>query len=225
MPKTPPPRARSTPGAGRESRRKETRRKLFDAALAAFRSDGVGACRIDDIAHAAGVSRAAFYFHFPSKEDVLIELLRRTEERIAGEIEALPAGTPLCEVLSATCDALAATWEPDARLLPEVAMATLHATAAEMVYDRESGRVRAALAGRFRAAAARGELKALLPVEILSDFFLANALGGMLGYCVHPLVPLRDVLRVVETLFLHGAGQLEPARVDGASAPTPRTPR
>lgn len=191
---------------GRGQQRLETRQRLFAAALEVFRRAGVAACRIDDIAAAAGVSRASFYFHFPTKEDVLLELQRETDERIAATVRALPPQTTLRTVLDRLGAALAAVWQGDAKLFPDVAVAALRSGAAAMVSDREAGAVRVALAARFRSAAERGELKDLLPPELLSDLFLTNALGGMLGWCAAPQVPLQEILKIVTQLFLDGAG-------------------
>ena len=56
----------------RDRQREETRRRIYLAALDVFRRTGVAPAHIDDIAGAAGVSRASFYFHFPTKEHVLV---------------------------------------------------------------------------------------------------------------------------------------------------------
>jgi AcrR family transcriptional regulator len=74
-----------------------TRERLLGAAVGEFRRTGVAAADIKAIASAAGVAQATFYFHFPTKEHVLIELERREEERIANELARLfaePHGIP-----------------------------------------------------------------------------------------------------------------------------------
>ena len=86
----------------REQQRQETRRKVFESALQIFRRDGVAESRIEDIATLAGVSRGTFYFHFPTKDAVLSELLLTAEADFTAEIDALPAGAPLEEVLNTT---------------------------------------------------------------------------------------------------------------------------
>ncbi len=63
-----------------------TRERLLGAAVGEFRRGGVAAADVRAIAAAAGVSPATFYFHFPTKEDVLVELERREEDRIAAEL-------------------------------------------------------------------------------------------------------------------------------------------
>jgi len=51
-----------------------TRARIFDAALAEFRRVGVDRASISRIASQADVARPTFYFHFRTKEDVLLDL-------------------------------------------------------------------------------------------------------------------------------------------------------
>jgi AcrR family transcriptional regulator len=60
----------------RFEQRKLTRAKLIDAALQLFSTSGYEHATVDDIAHAAGYSKGAYYFHFSTKDDILLELLR-----------------------------------------------------------------------------------------------------------------------------------------------------
>ena len=72
----------------REARRLETRARIFDAAVAEIGRSGLAGADVSVIARAAGVVRGTFYFHFPTKEHVLIELERAEETRIVAELEA-----------------------------------------------------------------------------------------------------------------------------------------
>jgi AcrR family transcriptional regulator len=191
----------------RERQRQETRQRIYECALAIFRRDGVAACRMDDIAKAAGVSRGAFYFHFPTKEHVLLERMRETETQICEALEALPPDAPIDRVLATLNAELAAIWEPDPHLLPELAGAALRFTATTMS-DQESTALRAVLAERFRAAGERGEIEARLPPQILGDFYLGNTLGGLLAWYGNPVLPLSGVLGAVTELFWNGAKAL-----------------
>ncbi|OSC27742.1 TetR family transcriptional regulator [Mycobacterium vulneris] len=81
------PSATGSPGASvRETRRLETRARLFDAALAEISRRGVAAADVSAIVAEAGVARGTFYFHFPTKEHVLIEVERVEETRIISEL-------------------------------------------------------------------------------------------------------------------------------------------
>ena len=44
--------------------------KLLDAALHAFRAKGYAATTIDDVCHAAGVTKGSFFHHFASKDEL-----------------------------------------------------------------------------------------------------------------------------------------------------------
>jgi AcrR family transcriptional regulator len=64
----------------RFEQRKLTRAKLVDAALKLFSTSGYEHATVDDIAHEAGYSKGAYYFHFSTKDDILLELLRMWTE-------------------------------------------------------------------------------------------------------------------------------------------------
>jgi AcrR family transcriptional regulator len=66
--------------------RRQTHQRVFRAAIAEFKRAGMTDADIGTIVAAAGVARGTFYFHFPTKEHVLLELERREEKRIAGEL-------------------------------------------------------------------------------------------------------------------------------------------
>jgi len=53
----------------------EARPKLLAAARHAFAEVGVEAARVEDVARAAGLSKGAFYLHFPSKDAAFEELV------------------------------------------------------------------------------------------------------------------------------------------------------
>ena len=58
-------------------RRKEARPlELLDAALALFVEHGFAATRIEDVAALAGVSKGTLYLYYPSKEELLKEVIR-----------------------------------------------------------------------------------------------------------------------------------------------------
>lgn len=61
----------------------QTRERLLDAALAEFRAGGAASADVATIVRAAGVAHGTFFFHFPTKEHVLLELERREEDRMA----------------------------------------------------------------------------------------------------------------------------------------------
>jgi AcrR family transcriptional regulator len=61
----------------------QTRERLLGAAISEFKRDGMAAADTAAIAAAAGVAHGTFFFHFPTKEHVLVELEQREEARMA----------------------------------------------------------------------------------------------------------------------------------------------
>ena len=72
--------------SAREARRLQTRQRILGAAIAEFKRSGMVGADVAAIVAAAGVAHGTFFFHFPSKEHVLLELERREEARIAEEL-------------------------------------------------------------------------------------------------------------------------------------------
>ncbi len=69
----------------RDARRLQTRERILGAAIAEFKSAGMAGAEVNTIVAAAGVAHGTFYFHFPTKEHVLLELERREEARVAAD--------------------------------------------------------------------------------------------------------------------------------------------
>lgn len=59
------------------------RQAILEAAIAEFRSQGFDATSMDRVAASAGVSKRTVYNHFPSKDALFAEILRRLWQRSA----------------------------------------------------------------------------------------------------------------------------------------------
>jgi AcrR family transcriptional regulator len=57
--------------------RPDAREALLEAAREEFSRRGLARARVEDIARRAGLSKGAFYLHFPSKEDAFGEIVQR----------------------------------------------------------------------------------------------------------------------------------------------------
>jgi AcrR family transcriptional regulator len=69
--------------SARETKRLQTRERLMGAAVAEFKRAGMAEADVAAIVAAAGVAHGTFFFHFPTKEHVLLELEKREEDRMA----------------------------------------------------------------------------------------------------------------------------------------------
>jgi AcrR family transcriptional regulator len=77
------------------------------AAVAEFKRSGIAEADVGAIVTAAGVAHGTFFFHFPTKEHVLLELEQREEARIAKQMGRFLGSRP----------DLAATLQEAARLV------------------------------------------------------------------------------------------------------------
>jgi TetR/AcrR family transcriptional repressor of uid operon len=71
--------------SSRNARRLQTRERILGAAIVEFKRAGMSGADVHAIVAAAGVAHGTFFFHFPSKEHVLLELEGREEARMAAE--------------------------------------------------------------------------------------------------------------------------------------------
>ncbi len=58
-----------------QQRSEETRHHILNSAIKLFSTNGYNAASVDDICSEAGVSKGAFYHHFPTKQSVFLALL------------------------------------------------------------------------------------------------------------------------------------------------------
>lgn len=167
------------PPTTRDSQRDLTRQRLFDAALAAFRREGFDRASVAQIAKQAGVSRASFYFHFPTKDHVLLELQWNLELRI---VERLQGHGSLRSALHAFVDGLIAVEEQvgDAELLRD--MIRIYTRRPEgLSLDSQPFPVMDELGRRFALGAVAGEIRSGLEPAQATHLFLTSVFGYLMG--------------------------------------------
>jgi len=184
--------------SAREIQRQRTRARLFDAALAEFARAGFDRASVAEIARAADVSRPSFYFHFPTKEHVLLELQWRKELDL---VDRLQGSHTLRELLEALPDAIADVYASIAG--PGVArdMVMIYARLPEYLplAEQPFPLVRL-LESRFGEGARRGELRAGLDPSQATFLCLTSVFGYLIA--APPNADHRANLRGVVRLFL-----------------------
>jgi AcrR family transcriptional regulator len=81
------------PRRPQQLRAKRTHRALIAAARHVFAEQGYAGASVDDVARAAGCSKGAYYFHFESKEAVLVALIRDWAKSRARRLSLLAGQT------------------------------------------------------------------------------------------------------------------------------------
>lgn len=69
------------------TRRRNTRRKLFEAAVTLIAEQGFSSTTVDEIAERAGVAKGTVYYNFASKTVLFEELLRHGMELLADSLQ------------------------------------------------------------------------------------------------------------------------------------------
>jgi TetR/AcrR family transcriptional repressor of uid operon len=165
----------------REKQRNETRERIFEAAVAEFERTGFADAQIPRIAEAAGVVRGTFYFHFPSKEQVLIELAERDHARIASEMHDLRgSGASIFDVLNRLIDSIINIEGPNRNpsLLRDLLAILLRAPPEEVQGEEPRPQpVLEELTHHVGEAIRRGELRQSIEPERLAATVLTSIFG------------------------------------------------
>lgn len=180
------------PGDARSQRRTETRERLFEVALREFREVGVAAAQVDRIARAAGVARGTFYFHFATKDEVLVELARRINARAARRIAVLGNAEPtLTDLLMRVADAIL---DEHSRVGEAELLADMLALYVRRPHDVQDPRhnvptLSDELARHLDGLRARGAFESDLGSEQIASVFMSS----LFGICTR--VPAGEALR------------------------------
>jgi AcrR family transcriptional regulator len=85
----------------------ETRNRILEAAVKVFASKGYHDTKVDDIVSGSGTSKGAFYFYFPSKQDIFLALVDTfadlLESRLRERLAAEPSGTARVDAALRVC--------------------------------------------------------------------------------------------------------------------------
>ncbi|GAB3279548.1 TetR/AcrR family transcriptional regulator [Kineosporia babensis] len=73
------------------ARRVDGRQRVLDAALAQFAKNGVGATSLQMIADEMGVTKAALYYHFKTKEEIVLAVVQPALRRLSEVLEEAEA--------------------------------------------------------------------------------------------------------------------------------------
>ena len=113
----------------RQARAAATVDAILDAAARILVTDGLAGLNTNAVAHVAGVSIGSLYQYFPTKEAILLELLRRKRSRVLADIHAALEGMEDVEEEETIARLVSAAMRNQART-PELSQAFDYASAA-----------------------------------------------------------------------------------------------
>lgn len=197
----------------RFEQRKLTRAKLIDAALKLFSTSGYEHATVDDISHEAGYSKGAYYFHFSTKDDILMELLRMWTEDRTRVLASMEGAASNSDELR---DVLAAFFSYDEKRWPAVLLefwsqALRNDDLSKKLTQAYAG-WRSQLAGAFEQAASTGAVSIESPQDAA-----AVALAAHDGFAVQVAIT-PDGGRAPMTALDLGASIVAPLTAESAPA-------
>ncbi len=95
---------------------RSTRERILDAALDLFIDKGYDKASLRELAEVMGFTKAALYYHFPSKADILMALHQRMHGLIDGPVQLLGDGPVATEIYEAFLNACLAQMQANEKL-------------------------------------------------------------------------------------------------------------
>jgi AcrR family transcriptional regulator len=173
----------------------ERRTAILDAAMQEFAARGFHGASIDEIARAAGISKALIYEHFPSKEELHVELIERHAGELFRRLAASAGREPGPARLEAGVDAYFRFVEEESeawRMLFREPLEPQMAGVREQVVEQVTGVVAALIAADPAVSSHREQVSEMLAQMLVGA---AQSLSGW--WVAHPQVPRRHVVEMV----------------------------
>lgn len=180
-----------------EGLRDRTAAAIVESAAAVLAERG-DAASMEEIANAAGISRATLYRYFPNREELLGAMAAASVRELADRVsEAGPATLPIEEAVARLARAIIATGSKYAALDLDSARLT-------DAYPELDTEVIEPIRALFRRAIADGSLRSDLPLEVLMNLF-SGLIKGALAAVATGRQGVEQAAAAVTTVFVHGA--------------------
>ncbi|MEX1181737.1 MAG: TetR/AcrR family transcriptional regulator [Gemmatimonadota bacterium] len=192
---------------GRRARNKAAvRARLYDAAVAMFRSGGFDATPVEAITERADVSKGTFFNYFATKDHVLAEYHDRMTGRILERLEALSEHSAEAAVLAAM--EACAEWVENDREMGRIVVTRIFGSPVLLGADlQNTRRFMDWLGAVVSAGVESGELRRDLDVPVMLSMLAAVLSSTMNGWVLDPdAFDLREMLRR-KTRFVFDAGR------------------
>jgi len=170
-----------------QQRSGETRARILEAATRLFSSAGYNAASVDDICAEAGVSKGAFYHHFPSKQAVFLAMLDDWLKMLDLGMEALRRPT-VPETLMEMTSVLPLAFASAENRLPIFLEFWLQASRDEAIWKASIApyrRYRDTFAKLIEAGIAEGTLKPV-DAQAAAELIVSMAVGLLLQGVLDP---------------------------------------
>jgi len=188
--------ANPSSGGRRERRRHEIHERIIAAATRLFGRKGFADTTALEIADAADVAEKTFYNHFPTKQQLIEEIARRSlavTAQLLADVRALPGTT--IDRLRYFCERSADEAEQSREFTREVVREVLRMAYVPDVASGHHGHVTQAIHEFFGQGLAQGNAAHARDTGLLTEIGAAAYLGIVINWVTLPRYPLRERLR------------------------------
>jgi AcrR family transcriptional regulator len=208
-----------SPGPGHpaaaQTKSERTRERLLQAAAVTLSRLGYAGMRLADVGEEAGVQAPAIYYYWPSREQLIDEVVTvgtiRLREYVAAALAAAPAGTPALDRLDIAIDAHLRQLMSESAFAHAVIRNISQLPAAirsrQIVEERQYAAIWRDL---FRAAVETGELRSSLDPDLAQPLII-----GILNWAAEWWSPKRSsidtVVATAQSIVRHGIAADGPA--------------
>lgn len=193
---------------GRYKKSDESRQAVLEAAIVTLAKHGIQTTSIQDIAHAAGMSKGSVHYHFESKDELLERVLDACCERIERRITAVfdEPGAPLDRVRRALLEMWAVRREvtPEYRVIMDMQVVARQNVVVRRALAAALVRARRQMIDIGLAKFVEMGLRPKVAIEIIPRLILATLDGLAVHHYVDPVTPLEEIelLRALEATAL-----------------------
>jgi AcrR family transcriptional regulator len=194
------------------------RARILQVARAAFVERGYAAVSMQEIADAAGLTKAAIYYHFRDKQELFEAVVLAEMERLhQGVAEQLAAGPPLrAQLERVTAFALGATRGDRTRLIDDAHRYCVKERI--LALQEQIATPYDLLRGAFTAAQARGEIREC-DLDLVVNLFVSMVEGQIKGTGIRIVTDLspEELARSIVGVLIDGiAASPQAPSLDGA---------
>lgn len=184
------------------------RNQILATAAMVFARHGFNQARMDDIVKESGLSKGAIYWYFKSKDEIIIELVRRFFDRELHEWQALvTSDAPVCERLLHASRLLADELQHNRDLVPlmyEFYALAPRQEAVRQVLQSYIHSYRNILIALLQQGIERGEIRPVDPAEAATALTALYEGLVIIELAESDTIPFRDLSEKTVQLFIDG---------------------
>ena len=173
-----------------QKRSEETRRGIMESAVQLFSRSGYDAASVDEICQAAGISKGAFYHHFPSKQQLFLSIIEDWLRGVDAQLFTQPGnGASVPQSLNRMARMLGFVFNAASGQLPMFMEFMVQASRDQAVWDATIApyrRYQGQFAGLIEQGITEGSIRPEVNPQTVSWVLISLAVGILLQGVIDP---------------------------------------